>query len=81
MEQRFGRTVRVFLVVLAAAGLYRLAIVPWVEPRYRESGGTAELTPEQVAAIRARADRRLDRIRQLFPPGAWEHDEIGRAHV
>ncbi len=75
MEQRFGRTVRVFLVVLAAAGLYRLAIVPWVEPRYRESGGTAELTPEQVAAIRARADRRLDRIRQLFPPGAWEHDE------
>ena len=75
MEHRLGRTVRVFLVVLAAAGLYRLAIVPWVEPRYRESSGTTELTPEQAAAIRARADRRLDCIRQLFPPGSWENDE------
>lgn len=75
MDHRLGRTVRVFLVVLAAAGLYRLAIVPWVEPRYRESTGTAELTPEQAAAIRARADRRLDSIRQLFPPGSWENDE------
>ena len=75
MDHRLGRTVRVFLVVLAAAGLYRLAIVPWVEPRYRESTGTTELTPEQAAAIRARADRRLERIRQLFPAGSWEHDE------
>lgn len=75
MEQRIGRTLRVFLVVLAAAGLYRLAIVPWVEPRYREAAGVAELTPEQAAAIRARADRRLDAVRELFPPGSWELDQ------
>ncbi len=75
MEQRLGRTVRVFLVVLATAGLYRLAIVPWVEPRYREAAGVAELTPEQAAAIRARADRRLDAVRELFPPGSWELDQ------
>jgi len=75
MDQRLGRTVRVFLVVLAAAGLYRLAIVPWVEPRYRESVRVAELTPEQAAAIRARADRRLDAVRELFPPGSWELDQ------
>ena len=75
MDQRLGRTVRVFLVVLAMAGLYRLAIVPWVEPRYREPAGVAELTPEQAAAIRARADRRLDAVRELFPPGSWELDQ------
>jgi len=75
MDQRIGRTVRVFLVVLATAGLYRLAVVPWVEPRYRESVGVAELTPEQAAAIRARADRRLDAVRELFPPGSWELDQ------
>ena len=75
MENRLGRTVRVFLVVLATAGLYRLAVVPWVEPRYRETVGVAELTPEQAAAIRARADRRLEAVRELFPPGAWEHEE------
>ena len=73
MEHRLGRTVRVFLVVLATAGLYRLAVVPWVEPRYRETVGIEELTPEQAAAIRARADRRLDAVRDLFPPDAWEH--------
>ena len=73
MEHRLGRTVRVFLVVLATAGLYRLAVVPWVEPRYRETVGVEELTPEQAAAIRARADRRLDAVRDLFPPDAWEH--------
>ena len=75
MENRLGRTVRVFLVVLATAGLYRLAVVPWVEPRDRETVGVAELTPEQAAAIRARADRRLEAVRELFPPGAWEHEE------
>lgn len=75
MDQRLGRTVRVFLVVLATAGLYRLAVVPWVEPRYREPVGVAELTPEQAAAIRARADRRLDAVRELFPPGSWELDQ------
>ncbi len=75
MEHRLGRTVRVFLVVLATAGLYRLAVVPWVEPRYRETVDVEELTPEQAAAIRARADRRLEAVRELFPPGAWEHEE------
>jgi len=75
MENQLGRTVRVFLVVLATAGLYRLAVVPWVEPRYHETVGVAELTPEQAAAIRARADRRLEAVRELFPPGAWEHEE------
>ena len=75
MEHRLGRTVRVFLVVLATAGLYRLAVVPWVEPRYRETVRVEELTPEQAAAIRARADRRLEAVRELFPPGAWEHEE------
>ena len=34
-----------------------------------------ELTPEQAAAIRSRADRRLDTVRELFPPGSWEHEE------
>jgi len=48
MENQLGRTVRVFLVVLATAGLYRLAVVPWVEPRYHETVGVAELTPEQA---------------------------------
>ena len=75
MEHRLGRTVRVFLVVLATAGLYRLAVVPWVEPRYRDLVDVEELTPEQAAAIRSRADRRLETVRELFPPGSWEHEE------
>ena len=75
MEHRFGRTLRVFLVLLAAAGLYRLAVVPWVEPRLRDEFAASDLTPEQAAAIRARADRRLAGLGDVFPPGSWERDD------
>jgi hypothetical protein len=36
MEHRVGRTLRVFLLVLAAAGFHRLTVVPLVEPRVRD---------------------------------------------
>ena len=75
MEHRLGRTVRVFLVVLAAAGFYRLAVVPWVEPRVKDTATTLELSPEQAAAIRARADRRLAALGDVFPEGSWERDD------
>ncbi|MFM7035700.1 MAG: hypothetical protein ACKOYJ_11075 [Planctomycetia bacterium] len=75
MDHRLGRTARVFLVVLAAAGFYRLAVVPWVEPRVSDSGTSVALTPEQAAMIRARADRRLAALGDIFPEGAWERDD------
>jgi hypothetical protein len=75
MEHRLGRTLRVFLVVLAAAGFYRLAVVPWVEPRVRDAAAALEMTPEEAAAIRARADRRLAALGDVFPPGAWERED------
>jgi len=75
MEHRLGRTLRVFLVVLAAAGFYRLAVVPWVEPRVKDTAAALELTPEQAAAIRARADRRLAALGDIFPEGSWEREE------
>lgn len=75
MEHRLGRTLRVFLVVLAAAGFYRLAIVPWVEPKVRDTAAALEMTPEEAAAIRARADRRLAALGDVFPPGAWERED------
>jgi len=75
MEHRFGRTLRVFLVVLAAAGFYRLAVVPWVEPRLRDASQTIELSPEQAAAIRTRADKRLAALGDIFPEGSWERDD------
>lgn len=75
MEHQLGRTLRVFLIVLAAAGFYRLAIVPWVEPAYRPDGAGIELSPEQAAAMRSRADRRLAAVDGLFPPGSWEREE------
>ena len=75
MEHRLGRTLRVFLVVLAAAGFYRLAVVPLVEPRIRLRETNLEMTPEEAAAIRARADRRLAALGDIFPPGAWEREE------
>ncbi len=74
MEHRFGRTLRVFLVVLAAAGFYRLAVVPLVEPRIRDTAAALEMTPEEAAAIRARADQRLATLGDVFPPGSWERD-------
>ena len=75
MEHRLGRTLRVFLVVLAAAGFYRLAVVPWVEPRVKDTAAALELTPEQAAAIRARADKRLAALGDIFPEGSWEREE------
>jgi len=67
--------VRVFLVALAAAGFYRLAVVPIVEPRVRDDAAALEMTPEEAAAIRARADQRLASLGDVFPPGAWERDD------
>ena len=75
MEHRLGRTVRVFLVVLAAAGFHRLTVVPLVEPRVRDASAALEMSPEEAAAIRARADRRLAALGDVFPPGAWERDD------
>ena len=74
MEHRLGRTLRVFLVTLAAAGFYRLAVVPIVEPRVRDAAAALEMTPEEAAAIRARADQRLAALGDVFPPGSWERD-------
>ena len=59
MEHRLGRTLRVFLVILATAGFYRLTVMPLVEPRIDETTTALEMTPEEAAAIRARADQRL----------------------
>ena len=75
MDHRLGRTLRVFLVILAAAGFYRLAVVPLVEPRIRDLAAGIEMTPEEAAAIRARADRRLAALGDIFPAGAWERDD------
>ncbi|MFM8985721.1 MAG: hypothetical protein ACKONH_06645, partial [Planctomycetia bacterium] len=75
MEHRLGRTLRVFLVVLGVAGFYRLAVVPWVEPKVRDAASELEMTPEEAAAIRARADRRLAALGEVFPPGAWERED------
>jgi len=75
MQHRLGRTLRVFLVALCAAGFYRLAVVPWVEPRLKDSATALELSPEQAAAIRARADQRLAALGEMFPEGSWERDE------
>lgn len=75
MEHRLGRTLRVFLVVLAVGGFYRLTVVPWVEPRVPDPQADLQLTPEEAAAIRARADRRLAAIAEVFPPGSWEREE------
>jgi hypothetical protein len=76
MEHRLGRTLRVFLVVLGAAGFYRLAVVPWVEPRVRDVASDLELSPEQAAAIRARDGKRLAKFGHVFPQGAWELEAI-----
>ena len=75
MEHRLGRTARVFLVVLAMAGFYRLAVVPWVEPKIVAAVNGVELSPEQAAAIRARADQRLAALGDVLPEGSWELDD------
>ena len=75
MEHRLGRTLRVFLIVLTAAGFHRLTVVPLVEPRVHDEQQALELSPEQAAAIRARADRRLAALGDIFPPGSWERED------
>jgi hypothetical protein len=75
MEHRLGRTLRVFLIVLAAAGFHRLTVVPLVEPRVHDEQQALELSPEQAAALRARADRRLASLGDIFPPGSWERED------
>jgi hypothetical protein len=75
MEHRLGRTLRVFLLVLAAAGFHRLTVVPLVEPRVHDAEEALELSPEQAAAIRARADRRLAALGDIFPAGSWERED------
>ena len=75
MEHRLGRTLRVFLIVLAAAGFHRLTVVPLVEPRVHDEQEALELSPEQAAAIRARADRRLAALGDIFPAGSWERED------
>ncbi len=75
MEHRLGRTLRVFLIVLAAAGFHRLTVVPLVEPRVHDANETLEMSPEEAAAIRARADRRLAAMGDIFPAGSWERED------
>ena len=75
MEHRLGRTARVFLCVLAAAGLHRLVVVPLVEPRVHDAAAALEMSPEEAAAIRARADRRLAALGDIFPAGSWERED------
>jgi hypothetical protein len=72
MEHRLGRTLRVFLAILAAAGLYRLTVVPLVEPRSRTGGTGAEMSAEQEQAIRTAAAARFAAVSDLFPSGSWE---------
>lgn len=74
MEHRLGRTLRVFLIALAATGFYRLTMVPLVE---RSAGEQAALEPtaEEAAAIRARAASRLESLGSIFPEGSWERDD------
>jgi len=75
MEHRVGRTLRVFLIVLAAAGFHRLTVVPLVEPRVHDATAAFEMSPEQAAALRTRADRRLAALGDIFPAGSWERDD------
>jgi hypothetical protein len=74
MEHRLGRTLRVFLMTLAATGFYRLALVPLIE---RSAGDQAVLEPtaEEAAAIKARAASRMASLGEIFPEGAWERDD------
>ena len=75
MENRLGRTVRVFLVVVAAAGLYRLVAVPLVERRPRDAAVGQELSPAAAMAVKARAARRNAQLSGLFPEDSWELQE------
>jgi len=74
MEHRLGRTLRVFLIVLAAAGFHRLTLVPLIE-RSADEAVALEPTAEESAAIKARAASRLAVLDEVFPEGAWERDD------
>ena len=74
MEHRLGRTLRVFLVTLAATGFYRLTLVPLVE-RSASEQAALEPTAEEAAAIKARAASRLASLGEIFPEGSWERDD------
>ncbi len=75
MEHRLGRTLRVFLVVLAAAGFYRLTVVPLVEPRFGYSVSGRDLSDEGTAVAKSRADRHMTSLKEMFPAGSWELDD------
>ena len=74
MEHRLGRTLRVFLIALAATGFYRLTMVPLIE-RSADEQAVLEPTAEEAAAIRARAASRLASLGDIFPEGSWERDD------
>jgi len=75
MDHRLGRTVRVFLLVLAAAGLHRLVVVPLVEPAVEASDAGMEMSVEEAAALKQRADRRMAALEGIFPADAWERKD------
>ncbi|MFM8282622.1 MAG: hypothetical protein ACKOCW_03605 [Planctomycetaceae bacterium] len=75
MDQRLGRTVRAFLLVLATAGVHRLVVVPLVEPSVRAGDGGLEMSVDDAAALKARADRRLAALEGVFPADAWERKD------
>jgi len=75
MEHAAGRTIRVFLVLVSAAGFYRLTVVPLVESTSPQVSVALEPTPEEAAAIKARAEGRMAAVGEIFPQGSWERDE------
>jgi len=75
MEHPIGRTLRVFFVLMAAAGFYRLTVVPLVEPRNHAVSVALEPTPEEAAAIRDRNRGAMESIGGIFPAGSWEREE------
>ncbi len=75
MEHPFGRTLRVFFVLMAAAGFYRLTVVPLVEPRNHAVSVALEPTAEEAAAIRDRNRGAMESIGEIFPAGSWEREE------
>ena len=87
MEHPLGRTLRVFFALVAAAGFYRLTVVPFVEPRNHAESVALEPTPEEAAAIQAHTAGDMEAIGEIFPAGSWEREEspsrvqIGRMRV
>ncbi len=75
IEHPLGRTLRVFFVLMAAAGFYRLTVVPLVEPRNHAVSVALEPTAEEAAAIRDRNRGAMESIGEIFPAGSWEREE------